>query len=374
MEDGFRDDIDAIIEFLPPSPERQTFVFSENMTHAVSQLAKRVLSPNHVTINLAATEKSQYAETPQFHTILPNASYQIPHIMKLIAHDQLAQLGLSKVIVFLPTTRMCQLFTTLVQELSKTCLPAGEATKVYSINSALTMTERNEAVASFASDHSGSSVLITTDVTSRMLNLHGTTRVIQVGIPSSDPMYFMRLGHAARARGDQARGDLVLLPWEMGYLTWQLMDVPFKPLTVSELDIQLEQLSQEMEQNASEPVNKHPKLPTPSWVKSSLTPIIAGIDDAVKTLLPRLNEDVIREAFVSLVGYYIPKSGEIRAQIPVIVQGAKNWTVEACGLPHAPFISDAFLARLGTTDGRTKRFGLDAEKPRRVISGRPMNK
>jgi ATP-dependent RNA helicase MSS116, mitochondrial len=92
---------------------------------------------------------------------------------------------------------------------------------------------------------------------------------------------------------------------------------------------------------------------------------VTGIEESVKNLIPRLDEDSIRETFVSMLGYYIPKSGEIRAQRPIIVQGAKDWTTDACGLPRSPYVSDTFLVRLGITDGRTKRFGTEPDQASR---------
>lgn len=187
------------------------------------------------------------------------------------------------------------------------------------------------------------------------------TRVIQLGIPSSDVQYGIRLRHAGIMHAD-GRNDLVLLPWEMGYLTWQLMDVPLEPLTVSELDEQVKCLSKELDERYLEE-NEKPKQKTPSaqtkprWWTSPSLPKVERIETEINELLPRLDEESVRETFVSMLGYYIPKSGQIRTQRPVIVQGTKDWSVEVCGLPHPPYISDAFLIRLGITDGRTKRFG-----------------
>ncbi|KAG8759056.1 hypothetical protein FRC14_006770 [Serendipita sp. 396] len=351
LNDGFRDDIDAIIDYLPKNPERQNFIFGDAMTPAVEQLAQRVLNPNFTTIHFAGEEKAEFSETPQFHTILPDASYQIPHLMKLLAHEQLSHSIRSKTIIYLPTTRMAQLFTTLVQELRTSCLPAGDDTKVYSIHSMLSMKERTSSLDNFTKDFTGHSVLVTTDLSVQTLKFPKTTRVIQFGIPSSDPIYMHRIKHAALGSGSNGRGDLVLLPWEIGYLTWKLMHMPIAQLTVSELDTELLERASRRESGS-----KDTKTETEETVGKT-----QRIDEAVKQILPQLDEDSIRETFVSLLGYYIPKSGEIRLQRPIIVQGLKDWTTGACGLPHAPYISDAFLVRLGMTDGRTKRFGLNLD-------------
>ncbi|KAG8823879.1 hypothetical protein FRC17_009228 [Serendipita sp. 399] len=365
LNEGFRDDIDAILEYLPRYPERQTFIFGDTMTHAVEQLASRVLNPDFTTINFAADENDESSATPQFQTILPNASYQIPHLMKLLAHEQLIHPSRSKTIVYVPTTRMAQLFTTLVQELRTPCLPSGDNSKVYTVHSMLSMQERTTAIDRFVNESTGHSILVSTDLSSQSINFPKTTRVIQFGIPSSDPIYFNRIAHAVRGSGVDGRGDLVLLPWEIGYLTWKLMQVPIAQLTVSELDAELLERASGRDNTSRQ---------TTSNDEGGMSKV-QGIEAAVKQLLPRLDEDSVRECFVSLLGYYIPKSGELRLQRPVIVQGVKDWTTEACGLPHAPYISDAFLVRLGMTDGRTKRFGIgDVDPVERRANAFDMNR
>ncbi|CAG7847185.1 DEAD-box ATP-dependent RNA helicase 31 [Serendipita indica DSM 11827] len=326
LEEGYRDDIDGIIKYLPSSPERQTFVVTDTMSTAVQQLVKRVLDPDFISVDVAPEYKSPHSDTPQFHTILPSAEHQLPHLMKLLAHEQMKNPQRSKTIIYLPTTRMTQLFTTLVHELRSSCLPAGEETRVYSIHSMLSMLQRTQALDGFVNENSGHSILVTTDLSSQTIQFPKTTRVIQIGIPSSDPLYFLRLGHAARGSGTHGRGDLVLLPWEMGYLTWQLTHAPLEPLTVDELD------------------------------------------EEIKRRAGKLDHE--KEAAFSSTNSLKSLSGEVRAQRPVLVQGVKDWTTQACGLPHAPFVSDAFLARLGMTDGRTKRFGK-GEDGRRTESFSP---
>lgn len=371
LEDGFRDDIDAIIEYLPKPPERQTFIFTESMSHALLQTAGRLLDADHTVIDVGKERSAaKYRETPQFHTILPSAAHQLPHLMKLLAHDQITNLGKSKVIVFVPTTRMAQLFSTLVRVLRTSCLPAGDNTNVYEVHAMLSVVNRQTATQAFKNDTNGSSIMVTADIPLRSANITAT-RVVQLGIPSSDPQYFSRMRHTA-GFGKYGRGDLVLLPWEMGYLTWRLMDVPLEPLTIKELDEQVKTCAQELTLS----LESKKKIPpsTPRWSLSPLLPIMEGIEAEVTALLPRLDEESVRETFVSMLGYYIPKSGEVRAQRPVIVQGAKDWSVEACGLPRAPFISDAFLLRLGIADGRTKRFGRPETtyNRKRPAPGRPV--
>ena len=352
LKDGFRDDIDAIVEFLPKKPKRQTFLFGEKQTYALKQMASRLLVSDHHVVNPTPNvQRTKHADIAQYNTILPNASHQIPYLMKLIAHDQMTHPAKSKVVIYLPTTRMTQLFSNLVRQLRATCFPAGDQTNVYEVHSLIPFLERPKAVDDLHQDKSGASVLLTTDLTSRNTKFYGITRVIQFGIPSSDPVYFNRLACVSRASKKTGRCDSVLLPWEMGYLTWHLMDVPFTPLTVKELDTQLLELSE----TVSSTKDVHPAVRT--WVNSASSSIVALIESAVKSFLPQLGEESIRGTFVSILGYYVMKSREIRAQQSVIVQGVKDWATGACGLRRPPYVSDAFLTRLGDHGGRKKRPG-----------------
>lgn len=363
---GFRDDIDAITEFLPKTPERQTFLFSATVSRSIQQVARATLDKNHVFINtVLSTDSPVHAHVPQYHTVLPSASEQIPHTLRLLAHDQLTNPGKSKAIVFLPTTKMTQLFATLLRELSKTILPSGKRTKVYEIHSKRTQESRTMTSDSFRADNSGASILVTSDVSARGVDYPGVTRVIQVGIPGSTDQYIHRVGRTGRA-GTKGRGDLILLPWECGFVTWQLTEVPLKPLTVNELKAQVTELSEKYDADpkaafASSPqiLDNHGRVKVngPFVYPSPTAPALTNMAQSIQQLLDNIDEEAIKETFASLLGYYMAKSPELRVQKGVIVQGCKDWTMESCGLPVPPYVSEGFLQKLGFSDGRTKRFG-----------------
>jgi ATP-dependent RNA helicase MSS116 len=381
---GFRDDIDAITDFLPKTPVRQTFLFSATVSRSIQQIARSTLDKNHIFINTVSdSDVPVHVRVAQYHTVLPSASEQIPHILRLLAHDQLINPGKSKAIVFLPTTKMTQLFATLLRELSKTSLPSLQNSRVYEIHSKRTQEARTMTSDSFRGDNSGASILVTSDVSARGVDYPGVTRVIQVGIPGSTDQYIHRVGRTGRA-GTSGRGDIVLLPWESGFLTWQLTDMPLKPLTVSELRSQVKELSAKFDadpdtffkdvdvsSDGSPRFDRHGRRVTsgPNMYRAPLSPVIENMGQSISNLLQNIDEDAVKETFASLLGYYIAKSPELRAQKGVLVQGCKDWTVEACGLSIPPFVSEAFLTRLGYSDGRTKRFG-SVVSPSRQTSGR----
>ena len=142
---------------------------------------------------------------------------------------------------------------------------------------------------------------------------------------------------SGRGKDKVGRADLVLLPWEIGFVTWQLTDIPLKPVTVNELTAQVKEL---FEQNRPEDVH-----------------IAENIEKEVQALAAKLDSEAIRDTLASLLGYYVSKSGELRVQRSIIIEGLKQWTVEACGLPEPPYISESFLEKIGFSDGRTKKFG-----------------
>lgn len=370
---GFRDDIDDIISYLPKTPERQTFLFSATIPRGVQQVARAVLDKKHAFINCVNENDSPvHAHVPQYNTVVPSAEHQIPHLLRLLAHDQLIQPAKSKQIVFLPTTKMTQLFATLLRELGKEVLPSGKATTVYEIHSKRTQEARTNTSDRFRADKSGSSILVTSDVSARGVDYPGVTRVIQVGIPAGTDQYIHRVGRTGRGGSTEGRGDLVLLPWEVGFVTWQLTDVPMKPVTTEDLKAQVNELAAKNDQdpNAFFAGTKaaipdtvvqdrygRPQSGVPRVYEPVAAQRLESIDSRVRELLEQVDEDAVKETMTSMLGYYISKAPELRVQKSVIVQGCKDWTVGACALPTPPYISDRFLEQLGLHDNRTKHFG-----------------
>ena len=380
---GFRDDIDAIMSYLPPQTERQTFLFSATVSRTVRQIAKELLPRDYKFIDVVPeTDSPVHAHIPQYHTVLSSASQQIPHLLRLLAHDQLINPGKSKVLLFLPTTRMTQLFTTLTRELSKTVLPAGPHTKVYEIHSKRTQDSRAAASDAFRADKSGASILVSSDVSARGVDYPGVTRVIQVGIPAATEQYIHRVGRTGRGGSTGGRGDLVLLPWEIGFLSWQLNEVPLKPVTSDELARQVQDLAAQFDADPkaafqdvpikARDAHGRPVRGAPRIYDAPLSPRVSseGINDSIATLLEHIDEEAVKETFASLLGYYIPKSPELRVQKGNILAGCRSWATEACGLATPPYVSDGFLQKMGLNDGRTKHFGKSYREPR---SSRPTN-
>ncbi|KAJ1302220.1 hypothetical protein OPQ81_001044 [Rhizoctonia solani] len=302
LDMGFRDDLEDIISYLPKSPERQTMLYSATVSRAIQQVARAALDKNHEFINTVQEEDSPvHAHIPQYHTVVPRAEDQLPHILRLLAHDQLKNPGKSKTVIFLPTTKMTQMYASLLRELARDTLPAGRGTQVYEIHSKKDQDSRSRTSDRFRKDTSGASVLVTSDVSARGVDYPGVTRVIQVGIPSSSDQYIHRVGRTGRA-GTEGRGDLVLLPWEIGFVTWQLTHVPMKPTTVKQVEAEVLALAAKHDEDPSKfytppsvpravrsRFKDASQVPTPVSFSSRSLDKVNQIETIIKETLPSLD-------------------------------------------------------------------------------------
>ncbi|KAN0130303.1 P-loop containing nucleoside triphosphate hydrolase protein, partial [Lactarius tabidus] len=192
LDMGFCPDIDAITDFFPKTPIRQTFLFSATVSPQIRQVARKVIDKDHLFIDVVSKDTSPvHAHIPQHYTVLPNAKEQLPQLLRLIAHDQLANPRSSKVIVFLNITKQTQLFATLFRQLSKTTLPARS--QIYEIHLKRTQASQTAASNMFHCNRSGAAIL--------------------VGIPASLEQYIHRVGRTGSS-GKSGRADLLLLPLE----------------------------------------------------------------------------------------------------------------------------------------------------------------
>src|SRR6266852_681633 len=222
---GFRPDIDAIADFFPKTPIRQTFLFSATVSPAIRQVAHEVLDRDHLFIDVVPKDSSPvHAHIPQFYTVLPSAKEQLPHLFRIIMHDQLSNPGNSKIMVFLNTTKQTQLFASLIRQLSR-IFPSRP--QIYEIHSKRAQSSRAGTSHAFRNDRSGAAILVTSDVSARGIDYPNVTRVIQVGSPLSSEQYVHRVGRTGRA-GKGGRAALLLLPFEPNFVRSQLSDVPIK--------------------------------------------------------------------------------------------------------------------------------------------------
>ncbi|OJT03481.1 DEAD-box ATP-dependent RNA helicase 26 [Trametes pubescens] len=322
LDMGFREDLQAITEVLKPSPERQTFMFSATVSKPIQQIARKTLAENHKFINCVPDNAlPTHLSIPQYYTGLPSAEDQIPHILNLIAHDQLSNPGKSKVLVFLPTTALTQLYSSLLQESGNRILPVGGKTRWGDLHSRMTMSARMRVSDWYRKDKSGASVLVTSDVSARGVDYPGVTRVIQVGIPSSGDVYVHRVGRTGRGSNMSGRADLVLMPWELGFLTWQLKDIPLKELTTNQLKEQVLELARKVDAT----------IPEGSAHHRQALPTLENMEESLEAMQGRASEEDVRTAMVSVLAYYTAQHQELRVQMGVVSRGAHQWAAALLG-------------------------------------------
>lgn len=326
LDMGFSDDLKFIIDHLPK--ERQTLFFSATVSKEIAAIARHSLRKGHKVIDcVPKNESNVHLHIPQYATVVPSSADAMPHIMRLIAQDQMAN-PKSKIVLFLNTTKQTMLTATLVRELLDT-LP--QRTSVYEIHSKLDQNKRTRASDKFRKEQRPA-VLVTSDVSARGVDYPGVTRVIQLGVPSSTEQYIHRVGRTGRA-GKEGRGDLVLFPFESGFLD-QLKDIPIQRISISDL--------------ASDVITSAP---------SSYASALDSLPSTVEELLPTLDPKAIEEVFMSMLGYYHSKQQMLGISAQDILKGLKTWSVEGGGLAEPPYVSEEFLKKVGFGEKRRNTRG-----------------
>lgn len=422
LDMGFRDDIDAIVKFLAPPRTRQTFLFSATLSRRIRQIATTHLSPNHQFLDAAPPvsgtdlsidqlkdnarvpwavdsdeELVTHAHVPQHYTPLPSPDAQIPALLRLIAHDQLIHASKSKIIVFCPTTHSTAFFSTVMREFAADGTLPAKNTRVFEMHSKLTQAARQRAsrefrespITSSSQKHdwrlrkgrgsAGPTVLVTSDVSARGVDYPHVTRVIQLGIPSSEALYVHRVGRTGRGLSSSPlpesqeepphRSDMLLLPWEAGYFSRHLQQCHVKALP-------LETLESQVAAAATAPSCRYSKVAiygTSSTDGNPSSEIKAPSDDNAtsadkqpdslstrfRSLLPLLDAEAIRQTAASLLGHYLPLAGPLHVSGQKVLSGISDWS-RTFGVDMGK-PSQAWLRRMGIrledkADSRRTRF------------------
>ncbi|KAF9554144.1 DEAD-domain-containing protein [Agrocybe pediades] len=375
LDMGFRDDIERIAAFLPPSSQRQTFLFSATVSRAIQSIAQSTLSKDHEFVNCVSEDDSPvHAHIPQFHTVVKSAEELSPHVLRLIALDQLEHAAgdgqfkkgnKSKVIIFLSTTNMVNVFANVIRK-SLSVLPAGPGssraggTQIFEMHAKLDMKQRMRVSAAFRGEKEdamahkkvpgryqsrgsspyshakeGPKILITSDVSARGVDYPGVTRVIQVGAPASEDIYVHRVGRTGRGSNKTGRGDLVLMPFEMGFVRRRLGKFGLGAVTVGDVE---KELVDRVEGLASAASASSSSTSTPAYTKASVAeiPILAR---EVQHGMASQDPERVSGAYCSQLGFFIGKSREIGLEIREVVRGLKTMWMEMWGLVREPNMS-----------------------------------
>ena len=371
LDMGFASEIEKIGEYIPPIEERQTFLFSATVSKSIREVARKMMKVDHSFIDTVGRDSPDtHLHIPQYYTVLPSAEHQITHILTLLAQDQLLNPQGGKAVIFLPTTKLTQLYSILLSTMSSH-LPWGHKTKIMEIHSKKDQSQRTRASSAFRTSTAPYSILVTSDVSARGVDYPGVTRVIQVGVPGTRDLYIHRVGRTGRA-GKDGRGDLVVLDFEREFVKTTLGDLKLRRYEVAEAASETFALASAWD-SAAPPAPLPPALEdmpsrrrerkyasssTHSAPPPPVVPRLESLATSLRTnVLPSIDEFSIKETFASLLGYYIPKSTELRTRPMEVVESLKEWATVGWGLEQAPFVSDAFLKKMGAGSGGGGRGG-----------------
>lgn len=175
---GFRDDLEAILEFAPE--KRQTLLFSATMPPEVAHISKKFLTK---PIEISVGKKNSGASTVDHHY--------------MIIHERDRYAALRRVIDFYPglyalvfcrTRNECQTVATGLMR---------DGYSADTLHGDLSQAQRDYAMSRFRSK--GIRILVATDVAARGLDVNELTHVINYNLPDDQDVYIHRSGRTGRA-------------------------------------------------------------------------------------------------------------------------------------------------------------------------------
>lgn len=280
LEMGFRDALEKIIEYLPDPDARLNLLFSATVSREIRRVSSIALSDAHRYIDCVPPgEENVHKHIPQRAIVVKDAADTLPTVAALISQDQVENKGTSKVIVFCQSTKMVSMISQLLRDISPV-FPVRR-TYMFELTSAKTQQSRSRVSQQFRQSK-GNSVLVTSDVSARGVDYPGTTRVIQVGVPSTADTYVHRIGRTGRA-GANGRADLVIAPYEKEFVIQQIQDLPITITPYEEVLEEFDQLGgktiKELRETCAEVVEEVPTdvLQTTLGAQSGFYSIVAPL-------------------------------------------------------------------------------------------------
>lgn len=317
LEMGFREDIQSIIAQLPSVEERMTFLFSATMDADIAAIARASLHEQHRVIDCVPPgEDNVHTKVPQMVTTLGHPNEALPHLLRLISHDQLLHGSDSKIMIFTPTTKTTDMLYKILQDMQP-AFPTTSETRVFRIHSSLDQAKRSKISQQFRQCKSQPNIMVTSDVSARGVDYPSVTRVIQLGVPPSKEMYVHRVGRTGR-RGRDGRADLVISDFENAFVAFELSDIPVVALDQYEFE-------QEVLDLAS---SSH------SAVRDRLQD--AELGRIIAAAQTRVDPTNVQGVFSSLFGYYYSMRQLLRTANASILHAVQDWVVGLVGLDSRP--------------------------------------
>lgn len=425
LDMGFRDEIKAIVEHLPQPRKlqysrnvenrgdyvassdsdmhRQTFLFSATASKKIQEVAQWAMGDINAFLDCVPPGEDQtHQHVPQTAYIVDDAKDQMELLIRLIQHDQLLHPGLSKTIVFAPTTAVTRMLARVLrQTVSNRQLPAnsldrkgrapqgrigmpGLGGSVYELHSKMEQKARFNCSSAFRQDTSGGAILVTSDVSARGVDYPGTTRVIQFGIPGNPENYIHRVGRTGRAQHRGGRADILMQSFEAGFLQGGMNGLPVRTSTLDAVRAEIDEKAKAFDEGGYEALGVDAQLASAlqrseraikqsrggvldKYARQKLGPapfrhpMSELVSSQAEFAAPSFDQEEVQEAFMSMLGFYTSIEGDdIRSSREQRVQGLQQWIRELTDDPEAGYVSQAFLAKLGAFSAgkqRSSRWG-----------------
>jgi ATP-dependent RNA helicase DDX55/SPB4 len=238
---GFKDDLQKILARLPK--QRRTGLFSASVSEAVDQLirvglrnpvriavkVKARAAVNAVTGELGAIEDKKTPASLQMSYLALPASHKLPAIKKVLSSLQPQP---QKSIMYLATCFSVDYFQHVLPEILK-------GYTVVPLHGKLPDKVRRRNFIRFV-DSVTPSILLTTDVAARGLDIPAVDLVLQFDAPSDPKTFIHRCGRAGRA-GRKGLALTFLAPREEDYIEFlRARQTPISPLATPEIEITAE--------------------------------------------------------------------------------------------------------------------------------------
>lgn len=229
LDDGFSKAIDEIKEHLPDlsQRDRQTLLFSATIPREVMYMVRRTMKPDFKFVRTVKEgEQETHMKVPQKLAFVKGFENLMPALVELCKREQ-EKLKSSeqpfKTIVYFGTKNEVALAAATFANLKSSGRNVFYPASIIEMHGKLSQAQRTKAADTFR--RSESSILLSSDVTSRGMDFPNVTHVIQVGIPQQREAYVHRIGRTAR--GDKGgEGWLLLTDLEKVEARSRLRDLP----------------------------------------------------------------------------------------------------------------------------------------------------
>ncbi|KAI4169821.1 MAG: hypothetical protein LQ346_008928, partial [Caloplaca aetnensis] len=231
---GFKEDLQKILSRLPK--QRRTGLFSASVSEAVDQIVRVGLrNPVKIAVKVRGAKNEEDRRTPSslsMNYLICPASQKLPALFNLLAALDPTP---NKTIVYLSTCAAVDYF----QHVLPAILPSLDTQQTFSLvplHGKHPSKVRQKNFAAFSTSTSPS-ILLTTDVAARGLDIPQVDLVIQIDPPSDPKVFLHRCGRAGRA-GRKGLSVIFLHPGrEEDYISFlDVRKTPITPLTTPAIE------------------------------------------------------------------------------------------------------------------------------------------